>query len=152
MNLNDFSNISAYSGGIYYSAPGNQGSSKLAFSQNNFSNVYVQERGAIFYVNDSGISASGNHFDNTTAKIAGPIVYSQNANLDISAFNSLNYFPSSDTVGSTQPVSFSPNFLDIEIISKNPFTIQEFSNSTFLVTNLTSTLSSHPIQGCSQVP
>lgn len=129
----NFSNISAYSGGVYYSIYGNEGNSTLIFNENTFTNISVQDRGAIFYVNDPNVSASGNQFINTSALITGSVIYSIEAQLNFDEFNSSNSFSNLD---SAYPISFSPNLLEVEIEPAYPIT--NVTESSFTLANLTS--------------
>ena len=134
---NLFNNVSAENGGIFYSATPNGENSTITLQKNSFSDISVQERGSILYLNNHTVFSVDSQFISSYAGISGAIIYSLDA----------QYTSQSDSISqnvseSLQPISYGPNYLDVQLITSIPIEINYFnstsSNYSFLVNNISS--------------
>lgn len=102
---NNFSNITAKVGGIFYSIVPSNGTA-LRLQNNSVKNVTTSSKGAICFVNDTKLDISGNEFQEMQAGTDGSLVYWTRLNMNLSEFKIANDFDVP-----TYQVGFTPNRL-----------------------------------------
>lgn len=118
----EFRNITVMNGGVIYESTPND-TLNLVFDSNTLENITANARGGAFYFIKPIISIGSNLFEDVTAKLAGPLIYSVSDQLNLTNFSAENVIVSPfSTVASIAPtnllVNLIPLFRDTPEITK----------------------------------
>lgn len=132
--------VEVQNGGILFEQTPNNTLSVI-LQGNTFADISAKARGGVLFLRDTALRIENNNFLNTTAAIAGDIVYSLSSLRNSTALvNANNILPSSNL---TSLFSFGPTNLKVEFVSMDtsiPLELYGYSNYALnpLIPNLTS--------------